>query len=75
MPTAARSKWVLGVTGVLLLVVSIVMMVSSAPASKAQTVHPGLAPTQAGVHGHQREKTFTKLPSGSRKIIARLPQG
>lgn len=45
MSTAARSRWVLGITGVVLLVVSIVMMASNAPASKAQTVHPS-----AGCH-------------------------
>jgi hypothetical protein len=37
---------VLGVTGVVLLVVSIVMMASNAPASKAQVVRPSCAPTQ-----------------------------
>ena len=47
-----RSRWVLGVTGVVLLVVSIVMMASNAPASRAQTVHTGPAPTQLSrTHG------------------------
>jgi uncharacterized membrane protein YdcZ (DUF606 family) len=43
---ARWSRWMLGVTGVVLLVVSIVMMASNAPASRAQTVHRGPAPTQ-----------------------------
>ena len=53
MPTAQprrkpsnRSRWLLGVTGLVLLVVSIVMMASNAPASRAQTVRPSLTPTQ-----------------------------
>lgn len=45
--TSARwSRWMLGVTGAVLLVVSIVMMASNAPVSRAQTVHRGPAPTQ-----------------------------
>jgi hypothetical protein len=44
-PQGRWSRWLLGVTGVVLLVVAIVMMASNAPASRAQTIHPSLAPT------------------------------
>jgi hypothetical protein len=40
------SRWTLGLAGVALLVVAVVMMASSAPPSRAQTVHPQLAPTR-----------------------------
>jgi hypothetical protein len=41
-----RSRWVLGLTGLALLVVSVIMMASGAEPSIAQTVHPAQAPTR-----------------------------
>jgi hypothetical protein len=41
-----RSRWVLGVSGVALLVVSVIMMAIGAQPSQAQTVRPAQAPAQ-----------------------------
>jgi hypothetical protein len=45
------SCWTLGLAGVALLVVAVVMMASSAPPSRAQTVHPQLAPSGQLMNG------------------------
>jgi hypothetical protein len=41
-----RSRWLLGISGLALLVVSVIMMASGAEPSIAQTVRPAQAPTR-----------------------------
>ena len=41
-----RSRWLLGISGLALLVVSVIMMASGAGPSIAQTVRPAQAPTR-----------------------------
>ncbi|HEX4063770.1 MAG TPA: hypothetical protein VHY58_22375, partial [Streptosporangiaceae bacterium] len=41
-----RSRWLLGISGLALLVVSVIMMASGAEPSMAQIVRPAQAPTQ-----------------------------
>jgi hypothetical protein len=51
-----RSRWMFGVSGLALLVVSVIMMASGAQPSRAQTVRPAQAPAQlrALVQGYKR---------------------
>jgi hypothetical protein len=50
-----RSRWMFGVSGLALLVVSVIMMASGAPPSRAQTVRPAQAPSMP---------TMTQAPEG-----------
>lgn len=67
-PQGRRSRWLLGVTGVVLLVVSIVMMATNAPASRAQTVHPGLAHTKLS-HAHAGTRASTLVRNAGQNIV------